>query len=303
MSSKVSALTALAGANVATDDNLYIVDTSAGASKRITWEEFLLGSRANATFTGVTKFAAGTELAPSVAWGDGTYGWYSFASGSVGYATSGYVAAIFQPTVLALISGYGIAWNGDTGITRASAGMAEINNGTAGAYRDLRVRDLTAALGGSTGSGKALNTANVNTTAVGNVDAGEDDLMTYALPASALSAAGKGVHIIVWGTTANNGNAKTLKLYFGTAVILTNALTVSIAGVWRIEADVFSTGTDTQDAIAQLVTTGTAGAAANDVEFTTPTQDDGAAITIKCTGEGVATNDIVQQGLRVTMIN
>ena len=162
---------------------------------------------------------------------------------------------------------------------------------------------ISSTLGASTSAGAALVKANVNTTAVGNVTTGEDDLITYTLPASAFSAAGKGVQITAWGTSANNANAKTLKLYFGTSAILTNALTVSIAGVWRIEANVFSTGVDAQDYVAQLVTTGTAGVALNDIEAGSLTQDDGATIAIKCTGDATATNDIVQEGQLVTFFN
>jgi hypothetical protein len=148
----------------------------------------------------------------------------------------------------------------------------------------------------------AVRKATVVTTAVGNITTGEDNLQTASLSAGSLWKAGRGVRITAWGTTANNANAKTLKLYFGTAVILTNSLTVSIAGTWYVEALVFSTGTDAQDYIAKLVTTGTAGVALNDVELGTATQDDAAAITIKCTGDATATNDIVQEGLLVEVL-
>lgn len=137
----------------------------------------------------------------------------------------------------------------------------------------------------------------VNTTAVGNVTTGEDNLMTFAMPASTFSAAKKGVQIVAWGTAANNANAKTLKLYFGTVAILTISLTVSQAGVWRISAEVFSTGTDAQDYVAQLLQGGTTTLV--DVENGSLTQDDGAAITIKCTGDATATDDIKQEGLLV----
>jgi hypothetical protein len=73
--------------------------------------------------------------------------------------------------------------------------------------------------------------------------------------------------------------------------------------VWRVTANVFSTGTDTQDWSSQLVTTGAAGVALNDVENGTATQDDGAAITIKCTGEATSNNDIVQEGQLVEYFN
>ena len=60
---------------------------------------------------------------------------------------------------------------------------------------------------------------NVNTTAVGNVTTGEDNLITYSLPANTLSVNGMALRIVAWGLTANNANAKTLKVYFGTVVI------------------------------------------------------------------------------------
>lgn len=157
-------------------------------------------------------------------------------------------------------------------------------------------------MGFGTGRAPNIGTANVNTTAVGNVGGGEDVLMTYDLPLNSFIATTKRVHITAWGTTANNVNAKTLKLYFG-SVILTNALTASIAGIWRVEADVISTGTDAQDYISQLVTTGTAGVALNDIENGSLVEDDGAAITIKCTGTATTDNDIVQEGMIVEFGN
>lgn len=146
-----------------------------------------------------------------------------------------------------------------------------------------------------------IGVVNVNTTAVGNVGTGEDNLMTYALAANSMSAAGKGLRITVWGTAANNANAKTLKLYFGTQIILTNSITTAQAGVWEIEAIVLSTGTDAQDWKSAFTNTGTVSTLDNEVG--TATQDDGAAITIKCTGEATDNNDIVQEGMIVEFIN
>lgn len=150
---------------------------------------------------------------------------------------------------------------------------------------------------------RGVSLLDINNTAVGNVGAGEDDLITYVMPASTLTAAKKGVRVTAWGTTANNANAKTIKAYFGSQVVLTNALTVSIAGVWRMESEVYSTGTEAQDWVSQLVTTGTAGVALNDIELGTATQDDGATITIKLTGTAVDNNDIVQEGMMVEFLN
>lgn len=136
--------------------------------------------------------------------------------------------------------------------------------------------------------------------AVGNVGAGEDDLITYTLPAGVLAADGETVRIKAWGTTVNNANTKTLKLYFGSAVILTNALTISAAGKWVLEAVVVRTGTDIQDYMAELRETGTGN---SDIENGTATQDDGASIIIKCTGTATSNDDIKQEGMIVELIN
>lgn len=281
----------------------------------------------------------GTVTAPSLSWssdaGNNT-GWYYISANTIGFASNGVRVATFGPGLFNFWEGSGaqnrlsVDLAGDV-VTSTSAirfgGQIGLETTTLGyglrAYNESSIQ-LEAAQNGTNGSifltpkgtGRAFLTdavstlqasiigkATVNTTAVGNVGAGEDDLMTYSLPASALKAAGVGVHITVWGTTASNANAKTLKLYFGTAVILTNALTISIAGVWRVEADVFSTGIDTQDYVSQLVTTGTAGVALNDIEVGSLTQDDGAAITIKCTGEATSNNDIIQEGMLVTFLS
>lgn len=143
----------------------------------------------------------------------------------------------------------------------------------------------------------------VRTTAVGNVGTGEDNLQSSVIPANTLNAAGKGVRITAWGTFANNANAKTLKLLFGSATILTNALTTNVAGSWHIQALVFSTNADAQDYVAKLSTIGALSAAVNDIEVGTATQDDGASITIKCTGTGTNDNDIVQEGMIVEVLS
>ena len=157
-------------------------------------------------------------------------------------------------------------------------------------------------MGTGTGRAPGVGKANANVTAVGNVGVGEDDLITYSLPANSLSANGKGVKIKAWGTTVNNVNAKTLKVYFGSQVILTNSLAVSLAGFWYAEAIVIRSGASTQDIIANL-NTNTATVAVVDQEITAGTQTDTAAITIKCTGEAVDNNDIVQEGLLVEFLN
>lgn len=146
----------------------------------------------------------------------------------------------------------------------------------------------------------------VNTTAVGNIGAGEDTLITYSLPATTLYQAGKGVRITAWGTTANNSNPKTIKMYFGSTVILTTALTISQVGVWRAVAEVYSTGSSAQTYISDLNQGGATTIV--DAEQGTASETDTAAIVIKCTGTvtdgggGINDSDLIQKGLLVELI-
>src|SRR6185503_7835339 len=63
-----------------------------------------------------------------------------------------------------------------------------------------------------------------NTTAVGNVGGGEDDLMTYSLAANSLATNGQAIHVTAFGTFGANANNKTIKFFFGaTSVTLLSA--------------------------------------------------------------------------------
>lgn len=146
----------------------------------------------------------------------------------------------------------------------------------------------------------ARSTPYIDVTAVGNVGSGEDDLITFSLPASTLGAAKKGIRITAGGTAANNANAKTLKVYFGSGVILTTSLTVSQAGVWRVVAEVISTGTNAQLYNAQLVQGGTTTLV--NVESGTLTQTDSSSITVKLTGDATTTDDISQKYLMIELL-
>lgn len=142
----------------------------------------------------------------------------------------------------------------------------------------------------------------VNVTAVGNVTSGEDDLMTYTLPADTFAQAGDAVIIEAWGTVANDADTKTLKGYIGNDAFLNIALTASVAGKWHVRAVLARSGADTQDTVAVL-TEGVATLAAitGTIQNGTADQDEDAAIVVKFTGtsDGDDTDDIVQEGMIV----
>jgi hypothetical protein len=267
-------------------------------------------------FTGQAKFDDGTEALPSVAfsaapswgaWRSASYGIGFSVAGVSGFAV-GLTSVYLAKDVLLAGLNNTIALGGATDIAfqRQSAGLWEINNGTQGQYRDVIGRVLRAQMGTSASDGNAITKATLNTTAVGNVGGGTDDLMTYTLPANALSANGKAVEIHAWGTTASNTNPKTVTLNFGGTAIVTNALTVSVAGVWSIRATVVRTGAGAQTAIAVLNANNTVPV---DPEYTTPAETETGAIVIKCTGTvtdgggGINDDDISQKGLVIKFLN
>ena len=200
---------------------------------------------------------------------------------------------------LSLLSTAKIGWDDgaaaiDTNLYRSAANTLKTDD-------SLHVAtDLKAQMGTSTTFSPAITTANVDVTAVGNVGVGEDNLISYALPANALNANGKAVEIHAWGSTANNANAKTLKVYFGSQLVLTNALTAGSANRWSVRATVVRTGASAEDWVAELVETGTGN---SDIEVGTAAESTAGGITIKCTGEATADNDIVNEGLIVKFLN
>lgn len=145
-------------------------------------------------------------------------------------------------------------------------------------------------------------------TAVGNVGAGEDDLISVTTFAAAIGiglgdaySVPRGIRIHAWGTYANNANAKAVKLYFGGTAILTFDLTISQSGNWDISAEVSSVANNSQKYASRLLQSGTA--TGMDVEVGTLAITDSAAITIKCTGTATSNDDIVQEGLTVSFVS
>lgn len=134
----------------------------------------------------------------------------------------------------------------------------------------------------------------VNSTAVGNVLTGEDTLMTYSLPADTLAVNNQSLRFEAWGTTAANGNTKTLKFYFGTDVetIFTSALNNVD---WFVEGTIIRTGAATQKIMYRVITSGFT----PDCFYYAYTQTLSSAVTMRMTGTATATNDIVQQAFKI----
>ena len=133
----------------------------------------------------------------------------------------------------------------------------------------------------------------VITTAVGNVGGGEDNLMTYTLPANTLARNGDYVEVDMWMSMAANGNTKTAEPYFGATKAGWGGDTWNNTST-RITYKVVRTSATTQLMFAQLhkLSAGSVSTA-----YQTPTETLTGAVTIKLTGQSgsSATDDIIQR--------
>lgn len=151
----------------------------------------------------------------------------------------------------------------------------------------------------NTGVGGLLN-AQTASVATGTGTA-EQTLQQYTLPANTITAAGQGVRVTCWGTTAANANVKTRKLYFG-ASALTTAAEAANAQPWFIRLLVMRTGAATQTTMGYgLAGTGGVTPISTVVAGTDAFTAD---IIVKCTAtDGTsAAGDVIAAGMLTELI-
>ena len=141
-------------------------------------------------------------------------------------------------------------------------------------------------------------TLTINTTQVGNIGVGEDDLMSYAVPANTLDTNGDSLEVIAWGDHAANVNTKLIKIRFG-AAMLAVASGAPNGGVWFCHFLITRTGATAQLAISFFIRS--ADAATSTVSGA-PAETLSGAVTLKFTGEATANDDLVQKGMIVRKI-
>jgi hypothetical protein len=80
----------------------------------------------------------------------------------------------------------------------------------------------------------------------------EQTLKTFSLPANSLSADAKGVRVKAWGTTNGSAITKTLRLYFGADVVVSNDITTTPNNQdWKLEYEVYRTSASVQKSIGR----------------------------------------------------
>lgn len=145
--------------------------------------------------------------------------------------------------------------------------------------------------GTSTSYARVGGTINVNTTAVGNVGAGEDDLIAYTVPANTMSVNGDHIEFKVSGTFAANANTKRIRVKFGATTLL-DTTALAFNGVdWSAEGTIVRTGATTQKAYCAFRAGATLTSTSDD---TAPGETLSGTSVFKVTGEATSNNDIVE---------
>lgn len=137
----------------------------------------------------------------------------------------------------------------------------------------------------------------VNTTTVGNVGAGVDDLMTYSVTGNTLAVNGDHLEFEAAGTCNPTAlSAVSITANFGSTALITFNVPAD-ATKWRIKGTIIRTGSATQRAITTMWNDTTAATTiTTDTEYTTPAETLSGAVTLKCTGDPASDtdNDVTQ---------
>lgn len=139
-----------------------------------------------------------------------------------------------------------------------------------------------------------------------NTLTGEDDLASYLVPADTLHVNGQSLWFEAFGTFANNGNNKRIRVQFtagsGTTLVFDLGSSGSFTGQsWYLRGRIIRTGAATQKAAAGMTTGPSGGGTGNAANFVTTAlnQTLSGAITLKVTGEATATSDILLESFIV----
>lgn len=142
-------------------------------------------------------------------------------------------------------------------------------------------------------------------TSTGNVGAGEDVLCTFQFPET-MDWNGRTARVTLFGNCANNGNVKTLKLYFGTLLIATLAPATGAAQSWRITANVIRKTAASQEIDAVCMSSNTN--SVTNAQMLCRAINGAIDMTIsptffQLTGEATANNDVTVEGGYAELLN
>ena len=149
-----------------------------------------------------------------------------------------------------------------------------------------------------------LVSSQFNGSGIGNgADTTDDPLFSYVLPANSFDANGRNLVIEAWGDLSGTGNNKTIKLWFGSQVVVTSGVVTFTGPGWYFRATITRDGTTNQTGIGTAMI-GNTFSEVSPVFFGTQAMT--AGITIMVTGASPTTgaaNDVVGYGMTVEFRN
>jgi hypothetical protein len=155
---------------------------------------------------------------------------------------------------------------------------------------------ITIPVGASTADAPVGGSLSIDTTAVGNVGAGEDDLITYTLLGDSLNTDDDYLEIKAWGSFAANANNKRVRLYLGSTALFDSGAQAANNASWSINALIVRTGAAAEKSVVNF-STSSALFTATTTTNAAVAEDTTANLTIKCTGEATNDDDVVQDGM------
>lgn len=151
----------------------------------------------------------------------------------------------------------------------------------------------TIGMGTSGSFARVGGTVFIYTTPIGNVGAGEDDLMTYPVTGGTLVNTNDTIRFHCSGQWAGNGNTKQLKAYFGTSQSFATGAQAFNNTDWVIDVEIIRLSATGQLANVRWSSGDTLLTSSAKVSF--PVETLSGTVVFKLTGEGVNNNDVLQR--------
>lgn len=128
-----------------------------------------------------------------------------------------------------------------------------------------------------------------NATGVGNVGAGEDQLVAYSVPGSTLINNGQKLRFRARGSRASSANAKTLRVRLDGQLVDSVSMTTGSPGRWELWGEIIRTGATTQMGCASYIEA----AVTSLSTYAALTRTLANALVLEITGEATTTGDII----------
>lgn len=135
----------------------------------------------------------------------------------------------------------------------------------------------------------------VNITTAGNSAGVETTLISYTMPVETLSQNKMYLEVTAFGTIAANANNKEIKLKIGSTTLLTTGSIAANSGSWEIKSRIIRENQNGQKCTTSIISSNAL--IIDSSAYINASEDLSTQLDIFCTGNGVAANDVVQEGL------